>query len=119
MKPLDVLREEWRVLACKWSAAQDRANRFDEGRKLLLDEITLRLANGSSEGGMSGMSVSRAEKEARTSQQFRDYLRSMYDAQREAQDLRIEMQHADRVYYEQVGAEALGRAELRLTGAGR
>lgn len=114
MRPLDVLREEWRVLAYAWSKAQDRANRFDEGRKLLLDEITLRLREQE-----PGLSLSLAEKQARTSQQFRDYLRSMYDAQREAQDARIAMQDADRTYYEQVGQEAQDRAEMRMTGAAR
>jgi hypothetical protein len=114
MKPLDVLREEWRVIAFEWSAAHDVANRYDEGRKLLLDEITLRLREME-----PGLSLTLAEKQARTSQQFKDYLRSMYDAQRKAQDLRIKMQDADRCYYEQVGQEALGRAEMRLTGAGK
>ena len=114
MKPLDVLREEWRELAYKWSAANDRANRYDEGRKLLLDEITLRLRELE-----PGLSLSLAEKQARTSKQFKDYLHSMYDAQRKAQDARIAMQDADRLYYEQVGAEAQERAEMRMTGAAR
>lgn len=114
MKSLDVLREKWRVLAYEWSDANDRANRFDEGRKLLLDEITLRFREAE-----PGLSLSLAEKQARTSQQFRDYLRSMYDAQRKAQDARIAMQDADRLYYEQVGVEAQERAEMRMTGAAR
>jgi len=114
MNTLDKLREDWRLLATAWSAAQDIANRYDEGRKILLDEMTLRLTEGD-----EGMSVAKAERVARTSPEFKSYVRKMYDAQRVAQDARIAMQAADRVYYEQVGAEALSRTEMRLAGAGR
>ena len=114
MRPLDVLREEWRVKASEWAEAHDLAERYDEGRKILLDKLTLALMEGE-----AGLSVARAEREARTSAQFTTYVRNMYDAKRKAQDARIAMQLADRIYYEQVGAEAQSRAEMRMTGAER
>jgi hypothetical protein len=104
----DRLREEWRLLALEWSALQDAADRLDEGRKILLDECTLRLIE-------AGMPVTKAEKEARTSEQYRGYVRKLHDAKRSAQDARIAMQNADRLYWEAVSVEATTRAELRIS----
>lgn len=104
----DRLREEWRLLALEWSALQDKADRMDEGRKILLDELCLALA-------VDGTSVSKAEKEARTSEQFRGYLRRMHDAKKAANDARIAMQNADRLYWESVSSEANERVERRMS----
>lgn len=104
----DRLREEWRLLAMEWSALQDNADRLDEGRKILLDECTIRLME-------TRMPASRAEKEARTSEQFKNYLRKMHDAKRAANDARIAMQNADRLYWESVSNEATERAERRMS----
>jgi hypothetical protein len=114
MKPLDVLREEWRLLATKWAKAKDRAERYDEGRKMLLDQLTLKFCDDDPK-----LSVGKAEKLARTGEQFKNYLDLMYTAKYECSLAHIEAQNAERIYYERVGDEALSRAEMRLSGAGR
>lgn len=101
------LREEWRLVAKEWVAAQDRADRLEEKRKIALDELTLALVK-------EGMPVSKAEKEARTSAQFKDVLRQYHDAKRHANNLRIDMQNADRLYWERNNHEATERAERRM-----
>lgn len=105
---LDRLREEWRLKAETYSAAKDRAKRMEEGRKLLLDEMALRLKIG-------GMAMDRARMEARTSKEFRAYLEEMHVAAREAQDAWIAQEVADRVYWELKGRNADDRAEKRMT----
>ena len=102
------LREEWRLLAKQWVAAQSRADEFDEGRKMLMDELTLALVK-------DGMPVGRAEKEARISDQFKSYMRKAHDAKREANDLRIDMKNAEMAYWERNNAEATERAERRMS----
>lgn len=105
----DRLREQWRLAALEWSRAEDNASRLEEGRKLLLDDMTLRLV----EGGEKSMAL--AEKKARVSEQFRGYLRKMHDARRIANDLKIEASAADRIYWDHNNREATERAERRMS----
>lgn len=102
------LREEWRLLAKQWVAAQARADEFEEGRKMLMDELTLALVK-------DGTPVTRAEKEARVSDQFKAYMRKAHDAKREANDLRIDAKNAELAYWERNNAEATERAERRMS----
>jgi hypothetical protein len=64
----DRLREEWRLAALAWSAAEDQAERLDEGRKVLLDRLTLEIA-------AEVRSVERARMVARTSAQYLEWRR--------------------------------------------
>lgn len=105
----DRLREEWRLKALEWSNADDNAARLTEGKSLLLDEMVLRLIDD------NGMSATKAEKVARTSQHFKEYLRKMHDAKRAAQDLKIEAENLNRIYWEQVSHEATERTERRMS----
>lgn len=104
----DRLREEWRLAAVKFTALEDNAGRLEEGRKVLLDQLTLALI-------ASGTPATRASMEARTSEQFKRYLAKMFDAKREAADARIEMQVADRRYWEHTSREATERIERRMS----
>lgn len=102
------LREEWRLLAKQWVEAQSRADEFEEGRKMLMDELTLALVK-------AGTAVTRAEKEARVSEQFKAYMRKAHDAKRAANDIRIDMKNAELAYWERNNAEATERAERRMS----
>jgi len=106
----DRLREMWRLAAAEWSAAEDNASRLEEGRKIIIDEMVLNLTEGD-----GAMAASKAERVARTSEQFKGYLRKMHDARRQANDARIAMQDADRRYWESVSVEANERAERRMS----
>jgi hypothetical protein len=104
----DRLREEWRLAALAWAAAEDQAERLDEGRKVLLDRLTLEIA-------AEVKSVERARMMARTSWQFQEWLADMHAAKRKANDARIDMQDKDRRYWAHVGNEANERVERRLS----
>lgn len=105
---LDRLREEWRILAKQWVAAEDRVGRLDEGRKMLLAELKLALIKAGSKMGA-------AEDEARISQQFKEYVRKYHDAKRVANDLKIDMKNAELAYWQRNNAEATERAERRMS----
>jgi hypothetical protein len=104
----DRLREEWRLVAKEWAAADSKWAEYDEGRKVLLAEMTLRLVEG-------GMTVSKAELTARCSDQFKSYLRKLYDARRLKNDLEIDKENASRAYWDQNNSEATERAERRMS----
>lgn len=104
----DHLREQWRLAAMEWARAEDIASRMEEGRRVVMDQITLELVK-------AGDSVAKAEKVARTSERFLKYLKSMHDARKVANELRIQKENADRAYWEQVSVEAQSRAEMRMT----
>jgi hypothetical protein len=103
----DRLREEWRLAALAWAAAEDEAARLDEGRKVLLDRMALELQQ-------EVRSLERARMIARTSDEFGGYLARLHTAKRKANDARITMLDADRRYWANVGSEANERVEKRM-----
>ena len=103
------LREEWRLLAKQHNDAEDRASRYEEGRKLLLAQLKLAII----ETGYKPLSA--AEDKARTSEEFKRYLAKMHDARRIANDLRTEVENANRLYWERNNAEATERSERRMS----
>jgi hypothetical protein len=104
----DRLREEWRLASLAWAAAEDQASRLDEGRKVLLDRLTLEIA-------AEVKSVDRARMIARTSEQYLEWIADMHTAKRKANDARIAMTNADRLYWAHVGSEANERVERRMS----
>lgn len=106
----DHARELWRLKAKDWVAAEDNASRLEEGRKLLLDGMIERMLQADEK-----MTAARAERQARTSDQYKGYLRKMHDARRTANDLNIDKVDLDRRYWEIVGTEATERTERRMS----
>jgi hypothetical protein len=100
--------EIWRIAAERHADKRDKADRLEEGRKILLAVMTKNLI-------ATGMPVTRAENEARASQEFQDYVEAMHVAAREANDAWIEAQYQDRIYWAGVSHEATERAERRNT----
>jgi len=100
--------EIWRIAAELHSEKRDRARRLEEGRKILLAVMTKRLV-------ATGMPVTKAETEARASDEFQNYVEDMHVAAREADDAWIEAQYQDRLYWASVSHQADVRTEKRLT----
>ena len=92
----------------EWAKFEDAASRMEEGRKVVLDQLTLELVE-------KGESVSKAERIARTSAKFKNYLRSMHESRKIANELKIEMENKNRAYWEQVSIEAQNRAEMKMS----
>lgn len=103
------LREEWRLAANAYNAANDKARRYEEGRKVYLAKLKLGLIDA----GFRPLTL--AEDRARTSEQFRRFLKRMFDARRIADDLETEMIAADRIYWERKSADATERSERRMS----
>ena len=110
----DELRERWRLATIAAIEAEDRAARAKEGKAVLFDTLVDTLIEQAEEKG-ERLSQSKAERIARTSDQFKSYLRKMHDLRRAAELLRLDAQDKDRRYWEGVSSEATYRAEMRMT----
>lgn len=106
----DHVREQWRLASLEWSAAEDLASRLESGKKLFLADAISRLKVTS-----ETMSEAKAERIAVTSQHYKDYLRKMHDARRQANDLKIMAEDANRSYWELVNSDANERVERRMS----
>lgn len=105
---LDRLREEWRIAANEWAAARDNADRLEEGRPMIKDELVLAFI-------AAGESMAKAEKLARVSQEYKDYVKKLFDAKRLANDLYNEMRDRDHKLKTQREKEWNSRAEMFLS----
>jgi hypothetical protein len=103
------LSEQVRIAHLKYIALDDNAGRLEDGRKILLSEMELNLVDS---GECS--SISRAEKVAITSEQYKGYMRKMHDARREANDARAELSALERDYWATVSDEASERQQMRM-----
>ena len=103
------LNELVRLAERHWAACEDNASRLEEGRSIVMAEMKINLV---SEGIAKSMSA--AEDHARSSDQWKGYVRKMHDARREANDARAEWRALERDYYGTVGDEASERAQMRM-----
>jgi hypothetical protein len=108
------LREEWRLASAAFILADDAYQRAKEGRQIFLDAIIGELMAADEK-----MKSTTAERMARTSRAYTDYLAKMHDMRRKAQEMKLEAENLDRRYWENVSHEANARAEMRMTGAAR
>lgn len=104
----DHIREAWRLKAHEHVKAESRARQLEEGRKVLLSKMILKLIE-------AGTPTTKADKVARASDEFGKYLRTMFDAREAADDLKIEVENLNRIYYENASREANERIERRMS----
>lgn len=113
MSPREIrqhLSEQVRLAELEWSANDDNASRLEEGKSILKDEMILNLIEAK-----QATSAAQAERIARTSDQFRNYLKKMHDARRAANDARANWRALERDYWASVSDEASERAQMRLS----
>lgn len=108
------LSEMVRVAECEWANCESRAAELEEGRSIVMAEMKLNLVKN----GLA-KSMSAAEDTARTSEQWKKYLRSMHDARHKANLARADWRALDRDYWNAVSGEASERAQMRMAGGGR
>ena len=108
------LREVWRMAAMASVLADDAYHRAREGRQIFLDEIVGELMDANRD-----LKLAAAERLARTSDAYKDYVTTMHDLRRRSDEMKITAADADRKYWENVSHEANTRAEMRMTGAAR
>lgn len=103
------LSEQIRLAERKWAACEDNASRLEEGRSILMAEMKLNLIDSA-----QASSLARAEDMARSSEQWRGYVRKMHDARREANEARADWRALERDYWATVSDEASERQQMRM-----
>jgi hypothetical protein len=106
----DILREKWRLAAIAFAEADNKAIRAKEGRQIFLDALIDALLSQDAK-----LSQTKAERMARTSKAYADYLEQMHDLRHAARLAEVEEKNCDRIYWEQVSAEAQARQEMRMS----
>ena len=106
----DILREKWRMAAIAFEKADDKAQRAKEGKAIFFDALvdTLQQQN-------AGLTQTKAERMARTSEAFKEYIDTMHDLRLAARLLAIEEKNADRLYWQQISSEATQRKEMSMS----
>ena len=106
------LSEQVRLAEMAWIAADDNAGRLEEGKAIIRDEMVNNLLAEGIE-----KSAAAAERSARTSTQFKGYIRKMHDARRLANEAKATSRALDRDYWIAASQEASERAQMRMAGA--
>ena len=106
----DRLREEWRIAAEATVEAEDGYERAKEGKSIFFDELLNTLLEQNEK-----LSVNKAERMARTSKAFKDYVSTMHDLRRSFKLAKIEEEDKNRIYWEHVSQEANERVERRMS----
>lgn len=117
MSPADQrkhLSELVRIAERTWAAEEDNASRLEEGRSILMAEMKLNLLDAAIQN-QSRPSQSKAEDMARSSDQFKGYVKKMHDARRAANDARAEWRALERDYWASVSTEASERQQMRMS----
>ena len=103
------LSEQVRVSERHWAMCEDKAARFEEGRSIIMAEMKIKLVEEK-----LAKSMAAAEDMARASEQWKNYVRKMHDARREANEARADWRALDRSYWGHVSLEAGERAQMRM-----
>jgi hypothetical protein len=108
------LSEQVRVAERHWANCENRASELEEGRSIIMAEMKLNLvASGNAK------SMNAAEDIARSSDQWKGYVRKMHDARHAANLARADWRETERRYWASVSEEASERQQMRLAGASR
>jgi len=97
--------EQWRVAAEAWVDADAAARLLEETKSAVFAQYVL---------GQGDMAVNRAENNVKGSPEWESYISKIVDAKTHANKLRVRMDYLKMRYWEEQGAEASKRAEMRL-----
>ncbi len=99
------ISEQYRLAAPQWSKADAVARMLEEGKTTFLAQKMTELGD---------IPVSKAERDVKATTEWADYIKRMVNARTVANEAKVEMQYLNMRYFEQSGAEATRRAEMRL-----
>lgn len=103
------LSEKYRLAASDYVKAEARARELEEGKSVFLSQAISALCLEDHK-----LSVAKAEREAKSSQTYKDYLRRMHDARTEANMRKIDCEVLKMSHTEQTMIQAAARDERRL-----
>lgn len=105
------LSELIRLAEMAWIEQEHDASCREEGRKIVLAQMINELLAKKLEKSAVG-----AERTARTSRQFAEYLRAMHDSRRKANELRAAWKKQERTYWGLASHEATERRQMQMAG---
>ena len=97
--------EQYRIAAKNWVKADAAASLLEETKSSVLSQMMLK---------MGDIPVSHAEKQAKASYQWVDFLTKMVNAREDANLLRVEKEFLGMRFQEWNSAQANRRAEMKL-----
>lgn len=104
------LSEMVRVAECAWIEKQAKAGEMEDSKPILLAQMVMNLRK---EG--AARSDAEAERIARTSEEFKKFLREFHNIKKQANLLKAGWRHIDREYWSSVSHEASERAQMRMS----
>lgn len=99
------LSEQYRLASLKWVKANAAADLLEESKSAVLSQRMAKLGD---------IPVSRAELTVKASPEWKEYIETMNNARREANELKVEAEFLRMKFYETQSHEASKRAEMRL-----
>lgn len=99
--------EVWRLKAEEWADLHAAAGLLEDGKSIVLAEMI-------NEQVLQGKSVAAAEREAKASDRFKDYVKKMNAARKKANYARIAADYEKEKIWENKSADANARAERRM-----
>ncbi len=102
--------EQFRIVAKQWVDADAAASLLEELKTTTLEKIKTDII--AKEGG--GMADNKAERLAKCSDVWSEYIRSMCASRSAANKLKVQMKYLEMRFQESQSAAATARAEMRL-----
>lgn len=99
------ISEQFRLVAKDWVDKEKIASLYEETKSSVLSQMMLKLGD---------MPVSRAEMQAKASQEWRDFLKQMVDARAEANLARVKMKYVELRFSEWQSSDANARKERQM-----
>lgn len=99
--------EVWRLKGEEWVDLNAAASLLDDGKSVVLSQMIIALVE-------DGMAVGKAERAARASPQYRDYLKKKNAARKRADHAKVALDYAKEIHWEQKMANANARDERKM-----
>lgn len=99
------ISEQYRLASLKWVKANAAADLLEESKSAVLSQRMAKLGD---------IPVSRAELTVKASPEWKEYIETMNNARREANELKVEAEFLKMRFYEWQSHEATKRTEARL-----
>ena len=99
------LSEQYRLASLRWVKANAAADLLEESKSAVLSQRMAKLGD---------IPVSRAELTVKASPEWKEYIETMNNARREANELKVEAEFLKMRFYEWQSHEATKRTEARL-----
>ena len=98
--------EQWRIAASEWVDADAAARLLEETKGAVFAQMVL--------GQGDNIAVNRAENNVKGSPEWADHIRKIVEAKTHANKLKVKAEYIKMRYWEEQGANASKRAEMRF-----